>query len=328
MILPGLGPEVEIEPPSPHRLFVVVLALLGLLSLYLIASPASAISGVIPIEEFNPEESNAVDSVEFHSTDLSFNAVGYNEKVISQIRFTLSPSQSMEFTLSQGSGTIPGNISFTHEGLNDIVTINIGDQHFSRSSLSLMPGERSFYLFPGIKTVEYVPGIGIETDAIYGPFLPVPNILGSPIYALDLSSVDPVGVRIGLVPNDYYAQVGGQAADENTGGFFSQIAKKIDNLLGISIFDPFVSTVGALIPIVLSILVWFKVIFVDHFFFTVATYEMIILALAANKSRDIFQFFKKAWQYNQKLIEFLIWIVEKIIQIFTRVIATVRSLVP
>ncbi len=68
----------------------------------------------------------------------------------------------------------------------------------------------------------------------------------------------------------------------------------------------------------------FQKIFIENFYLALGLYEIIGAAYAANTSRDIFQFFKKFYQYNLALAQFMYRLIDSIFSILARIIDALK----
>ena len=64
----------------------------------------------------------------------------------------------------------------------------------------------------------------------------------------------------------------------------------------------------------------FKTVFIDNLCFFFGLFEAVGFAYAANKSRDIFQFYRRIVDYNAKVFRAMVWLIEKMVTIITRII--------
>jgi len=70
----------------------------------------------------------------------------------------------------------------------------------------------------------------------------------------------------------------------------------------------------------------FKTVFIDNFLLFFGLFEAVGLAYAANKSRNIFQFYRKIVDYNAKVFRAMFWLIEKMVTLLTRIIDAINPL--
>lgn len=84
------------------------------------------------------------------------------------------------------------------------------------------------------------------------------------------------------------------------------------------------SFVGDIAGILFAIMAAFKFIIIDHFFQIIVFYEVLVMAYAAGKSRDIFSFGKKVIRYNKALFEAILGFIKVIVGIFHYLIDSLK----
>lgn len=140
-------------------------------------------------------------------------------------------------------------------------------------------------------------------------FSPDPYISYFPITKLEIHSENPIKTTVSYASTVYVQQ----NIAEGTGSliFFDWIWQMIN----------FVGKVFGIIPALLSV---FYFLFVTHFFDIIVLYEIVIMAYTAHNSRDMISFMRKFVRYNVNFLNFWIGFVDKIIEIFFKIIQALK----
>ncbi len=132
-------------------------------------------------------------------------------------------------------------------------------------------------------------------------FMSVPNIAGNLIYRVDLVSDAPFDVDISY-------GTASEVASSVSKGILDIAWEWMNFAIGIA---------GTLKDFLFATFYWIKFIFVDNLLITVALYFSISMAVAATKSRDIFQFYRRFLSDQRKFFEFILGLWQTLINIIS-----------
>lgn len=138
----------------------------------------------------------------------------------------------------------------------------------------------------------------------------VAGILNSPITRVEVVSSD--GTELTVTINHSDAGLLKPALTEHS-------EAKPENFIG-----KLSSFVFSVLNIIMVGIVVFKFVFIDHFFEVVVFYESIALAYAASQSRSLIVFFQKFAHYNERLIYFLMRVVQFVVDFFYKIIQSLK----
>lgn len=285
--------------PPAARLHPV--ALLILLAAVLVA-PASAVTIV-----------NLPDSVttayDEWTRQIDFNAYDPAGAVIGELLITLNPDTTAEFTLYDYGGTVTGEINRTSTGpTSEIVTYRLGNQ-------TAGPYEQSTWLGIGsLGSQTYIIQYGVYDDggrhlwmkqpAGKYSWTPLSSAITDIIYRVSVTSTQETRVAVSTVPIE----------DMN-----AAISERVEGTPGNLLALLWGLMEGVYLVISLGWYV-FKTVFIDNLLLFFGLFEAVGLAYAANKSRDIFQFYRRIVDYNAKVFRAMVWLIEKMVTIITRII--------
>ncbi len=285
--------------PPAARLHPV--ALLILLAAMLVA-PAAAVSIV-----------NLPDSVTTAYNEwtrqIDFNAYDPAGAVIGELHITLNPDTITEFTLYDYGGTVTGEINRTSTGpTSEIVTYRLGNQ-------TAGPYEQSTWLGIGsLGPQTYIIQYGVYDDggrhlwmkqpAGKYSWTPLSSAITDIIYRVSVTSTQETRVAVSTVPIE----------DMN-----AAISERVEGTPGNLLALLWGLMEGVYLVISLGWYV-FKTVFIDNLLLFFGLFEAVGLAYAANKSRDIFQFYRRIVDYNAKVFRAMVWLIEKMVTIITRII--------
>ena len=235
--------------------------------------------------------------------------------VIGQMSITVYPDSITEFLLYDYGGTISGEINRTSTGpTSEIVTYRLGDQTagpYEQSTwLGLAALDKQTYT---IKYGVYEDGhrhLWMQQPAGKSAWAPIAYNITDIIYRASFTSTQETRIAISAVPIE----------DMNTA-----INERIEGTPGNIISMLWGLMEGVYLVISLGWYV-FKKIFIENFLLFAGLYEVIGMAYAANKSRDLFQFMKKVVDYNAIAFKAMYWLMEKMIGILTRIIDALNPL--
>lgn len=246
---------------------------------------------------------------------IDFNAYDPAGAVIGELHITLNPDTTAEFLLYDYGTTITGEINRTSTGpTSEIVTYRLGDQ-------TAGPYEQSTWLGLGaLGTQTYTIQYGVYDNGARHLWMkqpagksfwtPLAQNISDIIYRVSVTSTQETRVAVITVPiEDMNA-----AISERVSGTPGNLLALLWGLLE-----------GVYLVISLGWYV-FRKIFIENFLLFAGLFEVIGMAYAANKSRDIFQFFKKVVNYNVAAIKAMYWLIEKMVTIITRIINALNPL--
>lgn len=350
MVLPwGVYREGEEALSDRSRLLAFVIVVLALaLIIGTLAQPAAAISGeyaAYPVTEFDPSLTAGDDITQITITginSISYNAVAEQNQVIGSLFAHVNiDGGSSNFTIYQGDTSYSGWIAASSSGtllIDRSLSLSLNGTtwvHEWTEIAGVNYDDWRTVFFIGFSEADHTPGLGIESGVnTGGVFIEIPDIVDNPPYAVEFSSPDAEGMdlALNLVSNTYYHTQAGdreEDLDKDIGEYeIGVLTDLIDGIVGYPVMARTVQMVGMFFDLVYLIahVLWF--LFVEHFVITITTYEVITLAVAINKSRDIFQAIERFIEYNRKLGDFLIRMIQRIISIFTGIIQAIGSLLP
>jgi hypothetical protein len=285
--------------PPAARLHPV--ALLILLAAVLVA-PASAVTIV------NLPDSVTTAYAEW-TRQIDFNAYDPGGAVIAEITLKAPPDSITQFSLYDYGQEITGEINRTTTGTNaEAVSYRLGDQTagpYERTTWLSIPAlpDETFTLKYGV----YEGGgrhLWMQPYMKGGSWDNLGYNITDIIYRVAVSSTQETRVTILTAPiEDLNAAF--FILEENTPG--NLIAMLWGLLEGVYL----VISLGWYV---------FKTVFIDNFLLFIGLFEAVGLAYAANKSRDIFQFYRRIVDYNAKAFRAMVWLIEKMVTILTRII--------
>lgn len=248
-------------------------------------------------------------------TDIIFD-LSSEGKAISLITLDNIIPGEISFTLTMGSGEqYEGYIHYSRELLTASFDIGLGSQSHNWSSLE------NFLTKAYIST--YATNQDTKQDGIllyeswftnlnnleHYCFQPDPYISVFPITKIEIHSDNPITATITYADISYVQE----NIEEGTGS--TSHLKWLSDLIN------FVSRIFTVIPTILYV---FYFIFIKHFFEIIVLYEIVLVSYSAYKSRDMISFFKKFIDYNTKFVDFWIGFVNKILDIFYKIIQSLK----
>ena len=288
---------------------------LPLIALVLLAAalvaPASAIIGYLPDETYTRYSD--------WTTHIDYNAYDPGGEVIGEVLIDVPPGTTVDFTFWAYNQEITGEINRTSNGpTSEIITYRIGDQtsgpHNSSTLFGLWAlGDNRFSLRYGLDVETNILSLWLQNHnkgvGWENPFYAVSDIA----YRVQVDSSQDVMVTITTAESDdMHAAIAELEEVSNNG-----LIQFVGILRGL--FE------GVYLVISLG---WylFKTIFIDNLLLFAGLFEAVGMCYAANKSRDIFQFFRKVVEYNVAAIKAMYWLIEKMVTIITRIIDALNPL--
>lgn len=281
-----------------------------------------------------------------------FDASEFNYRISSASIHTINPGCGVNYTVYAGSSSYVGwvyyddvsheiTISFngnsiTYEkepylflfyGPESVVISYAYDTETSNDGLAVYPLIGGIKSIPGTLTSEDIPfsWYDAEIDATKGVFSSISGIVNNPIYKFsalftgEYSDYSGIGFYYGDTDH-IIAALGDRGVIQNAGW------KPITTL------TEFAATTYT---IVTTIIYWFKFVFIDHWLLVIYYYELVAIVLSiyagSKKSQPFIKittFFGTFWSYNEKLIRFLMFVIGKVVEVFTRIISAIGNLIP
>ena len=256
---------------------------------------------------------------------IDLNAYDPGQEVIADVIFVVSPGTTVDFTLYAYDQIISGEINRTLTGpKSEIITYRLGENQTGPYEASSLFGLLD--LGPHTYTLRY----GADSDGALrlwlqnhnkgigwrNPAVDIPDVA----YRITATSSKDVELTISTAPSDdMHAAISG-IWDLGESGII-QAAKGIREL------GELIWLVMGGVFLVVS-LGWycFQKIFVENFLLFAGLFEVVGMAYAANKSRDIFQFLKKVVEYNAAAIKAMFWFIHQIVTIIDRVVDALKPL--
>lgn len=288
-----------------------------LIALVLLAALLVAPAAAVTIVNLPDSAETAYDE---WTTYVDLNAYDPGGSVIGEILIEAPPDSLTEFTLYDYGGPITGEINRTTTATNtEEVSYRLGDQEAG-------PYERTAW-FPGTSlpdketfTLKY--GVYDDRDRHLwmqpymkgGSWDNLGYNISNIIYRASVTSSKATRVALVTVPADDMNTAINERAD-TTGG--NLIGGFIDLMLQLLSGVYFSISIG-----------WyfFNKLFLENFWLFLGLYEIIGMAYAANKSKDVFQFGKKVVQYNAAALKTMLWLIDAMLEIVTKIINALKPI--
>lgn len=288
--------------------------LLALLALLIIASLIPAQAAALPEKyAINHERLDGLTVDTLEGANLDFNPYEV-ERCIVAVVFKIPAHSEVDFTLYDYGQIIPGHLNVSDDLFSRVFRWSIGNEscEFGRLKILNQVGG-AFYIRTWTDSIykdqptgqtwvglsEYFRG---PTGVAYAP-------LNSAISRISLIASEPVEMKVYTVPvATYYDAVIEQS---------KQVIGFTDGLISIG--------AGAMGVITFA---WglFSRIFIENFYALIALYVSITGAVAVCTKRDIFKALELWINYQVKLLEFMLQIVDWIIAIITRIINALKPI--
>ena len=244
-------------------------------------------------------------------TNLTFDRSS-EDKAITLIHFKVPMDRTVNFVIYYGAGNSASGSATTVWNTSLLPlhtttsTIVFNGETKGYSYLDTNP-EFDYYLTGYARSSENETGIMVY-NAGYGGFdndlaifMPVTNIAGNLIYRVDLSSDAPFDVDISF----------GNAAD---------VAASVTKTMLDVAWDWMnyaINLSGFVFGLLAGLFQWLKFFFIDNLLMTISLYLAITMAYAACTSKNIFLFFRKFFNDQRKLFEFILGLWKTLIEILS-----------
>ena len=270
----------------------ILLALLVLVGM--IVSPVCALGYEITAEPLG----GVIHLVPGRPTNLSVD-VSPQGDAIQRITIDIPTGTVLNFTLWYGnSSTVDGWMEYTNDGF------------FTQHSEVAIGGDIQGYSYWGIQEMgridiigyarnwtsetEYTSGImvydALRISTQYLAYHPVSGLTSIAIYKFEFTSTKPVVVN-------YYTNTRANVEKAARTTLFEAINEWVQFAIQIASF---------IMDTAIALFYWLKFFFWDNLGMTVALYISITMAYSANTAKDIFTFFRKFFNDQKKLFEFIL----------------------
>lgn len=275
---------------------------------------------------------------------------GEDGDVITYIRISLSPGDTATFSITTATGTVKtGTVYYDDTTLGSTVfDLTLDGQNLENSQMAVLRYDELFRIASG---VYFDASEGIGDNNTYGMLAHYSHVrtgedtlIGGafPIVTTQLNEYDPIksisissseGSEVMIVTTPYDDLMAYLHYKINRAG--GRITPAITNieLVWNMINEVYAFFLGIYFIIEL-IIFWFYFIFVEHFVLTCFYVELVGLTHSAYRAArrrgpdKVIYFFKYTWEFNEKLYKFLINVIKTIIEIFTRIVSAIGSLLP
>ena len=285
--------------------------------------------------------STDINRVQITNSEIDYSGQSTGE-IISNIIVPLNPDTSATFTLYfLDCNTMSGSINYTAPTLTstrytmgldgDTTTIDTGalGYHSSENFEIAMAGEANeyqngtqldfdisfgFYEYTGSNGIivisPYIDEEGYANNALFANT--TSNVFQYPVYRVELETPGELPVKLFLQDYGDYVTYMEKLEDD-------AYREQDDNPI-----DVFINIVTGVYSTIFMLFWVFDFIFIDHFFVIFLIYELAVLAYAANNSKDVFMFVKKAWRYNKTIFEFMLQVVQAICDIIFKIVNALK----
>lgn len=292
---------------KPHLPLIALAVLAAVL-----VAPAAAVSIVTDNHTVAYSES---------TRHIDLNVYDPGRQAIYDVEIIVNPDTQVELTFYSLNQEITAEINRTSTGDNtEIITYRIGDDisgpYESGTFLGLFglePYKFTIVNYASNTATDTFPPLSLwlrnhnKGIGWKNPMAEIPDVA----YRLKVDATRDVDVTVSTVPVDDLRQKASDIQDLGDEGIFKLVAIGMAMVQGITL----VITLGWYL---------FQKIFIENFYLALGLYEIIGAAYAANTSRDIFQFFKKFYQYNLALAQFMYRLIDSIFSILARIIDTLK----
>lgn len=223
-----------------------------------------------------------------------------------------------DITLYDYSQTITGSVNVSESLVTQDLYWSLGEDSFQRGTLKTpfqTGAEFHIYLWTDTAFNSSAGGtyVGLS-DTIRGNHGTAIVPINAAISQLEVTASEPITAIIYTSPITSFYDA---ASDQMTGVDIGPIDEITSLLWGLFEGVTLVITLGWYV---------FKVFFIDNFLLFFGLFEAVGLAYAANKSRNIFQFYRRFADYNAKAFRAMVWLIEKMVTILTRIIDAINPI--
>jgi len=238
-------------------------------------------------------------------------------KVITKIQHYVPAGTEIQGTIYYGSKSLNYKINYTHSFLTSTIYLEIGEKNVTITEYDVFGFDKNIVLtYSYDKSQEsYEIALIYDDGSLFKKGISILDdvLPQSAIYRVVLISNNPVTVKIGILSYDAY--IGGWEETTKQPGESSIF--NVQNLLAFA---------EGSYCIIANIIYYFNLIFIDNGLLTFALFEAFVLAYSATTSRNIFAFYRRYINAHKALFEFLVWLIDKIVRIFTSIINALKPL--
>ena len=266
----------------------------------------------------SPLKIEGTEMVTLEGAHINLEPYDDNERVITGVVLKVPAEVEADITLYDYGQTIAGYANVSESALSQDLYWSLGGDSYQRGTLKTpfqTGAEFHIYLrtdtaFNGSAGGTYV-GLSDTIRGNHGTAI-VP--INAAISQLEVTASEPITAIIYTSPITSFYDA---ASDQMTGVDIGPIDEITSLLWGL--FE------GVTLVINLGWYV-FKVFFIDNFLLFFGLFEAVGLAYAANKSKDIFGFYRRMVDYNAKAIRAMFWLIEKMVSILCRIIDAINPI--
>lgn len=247
-------------------------------------------------------------------SDLSYTASGNNS--IAKCVLWLDSGESATFALGLADGsTLYGSAFYTQEGTNSKLEVNIQGLSNSQTWLNPIPLAKRVLICYGYDGNGGGPGIIVQDfDRSYFSILGQDAFVFCPIAGIDRNLIQSAAFSTMFegqeISVDFFYGPTGNISDEAKAGLEDQLWQ---------ILSGFIEMLSWIPGVVLTIVYWFKVIFIDNLLLTVGLYFGISMAFCFGSTNDLPTAFKNFIGYQIKLWNFVGFFIHQLVQIFAAI---------
>ena len=247
--------------------------------------------------------------------NIVIDATEFN-KVIVEAKIYLDTGEKANLTIYYGTETLQGYIEYSRPNFfTSVITLKLGDKQVNLTDYDVLGLEKCILLTYSYNEQNKTTSISLIYDdgSIFkrGVEKAIEDLEFKPIYRLDINANSEVRVSVGVASYQAY-----QEGWETT--------KNATQPVPIPYIGDITNIITGSYNLLSNIFWYFKLIFIDNGLLTFALFESLLLAYSAISSRDIFTFYRRWINAHVKLIEFVISVISKLIEIFSNIIQALK----
>lgn len=286
-----------------------------LLSLILVA-PAAAMELFDDTWVLSPLKIEGTEMVTLEGANLDLDPYADGDgRCITGVVLKLPDGAQADITLYDYSQTITGSVNVSESLITQDLYWSLGEDSFQRGSFKApYQTGAEFHLqmwttsaFNGTAKTSGQTYVGLS-DTLRGNHGTAMVPLNAAVSRLTVTSSQPITLIAYVSPISAFYDA---AHDQMTGVSLGLIDEALGLLGGLAEGIYLVISLGWYV---------FKIVFLDNFLLFFGLFEAVGLAYAANKSKDIFQFYRRIVDYNAKVFRAMFWLIERMVTILTRII--------
>lgn len=305
-----MPPAARLHPVAPLILLAAVLV-----------APASAMELFDDTWVLSPLKIEGTEMVTLEGANLDLNPYEGDKRCITGVVLKVPDGAQADITLYDYSQTITGSVNVSESLVTQDLYWSLGEDSFQRGTLKtpLQTGAKfhiQMWTTSAFNATAKTTGqtyVGLS-DTLRGNHGTAMVPLNAAISRLTVTATEPVTLIAYISPVSAFYD----AANSQMSGADLGLIDEAKELLG---------GLAEGVYLVIS-LGWyvFKTVFIDNFLLFFGLFEAVGLAYAANKSRNIFQFYRKIVDYNAKVFRAMFWLIEKMVTLLTRIIDAINPI--